>query len=228
MKLRIAIALLAGLALVTGGTSTALAQGLRPIALTAPPDETAATTLDGTNAQAGVVRATTYRTAAGHWVSRGCEPSGPVAIKRDFIMHGNVWTLAAPIYADHGCTTKLFTVTVGGTYRLGGPSKEAVGARLGRFAIGFRQVTPFSQDIADAMNKANCGRTTSRVGYATDILATGCEPLGQQSQTACPVEYDLLKRSGDELFFGERPADQRGLCSPERQATTLTPPLVIS
>jgi hypothetical protein len=40
------------------------------------------------------------------------------------------------------------------------------------------------------------------------------------------VEHDLLMRDGEQLFFGERPADQRGLCSPDRQATTLTPPLV--
>jgi hypothetical protein len=172
------------------------------------------------------LRATTYQTAAGHWVSRGCEPSGTGAIKRDFILYDRVWTLAAPIYADPECKTKVFTVNVGGTYRLRGASSKAAGARLGRFAIGFRQVVPASRAIAAAMTAAKCGNVASRVGYATDILATGCAPLGQQSVRACPVEYDLLKRAGNRLYLGERPADQRGLCSPDRQATTLTPVLI--
>ena len=171
---------------------------------------------------------TTYKTVEGRWVSAGCEPSGPVAIKRDFVLADKTWSLEAPIYADNDCTVPLFTVLVGGDYKLLGPSKQAEGARKGRFFIGYRRVIPMQQSIADAMTAGECGNTTSVVGVATDILQTGCAPLGQESQSACPVEYDLLMRTGDELFFGERPADQRGLCSPDRQATTLTPPLVLT
>lgn len=171
---------------------------------------------------------TTKKTAAGHWVSEGCEPSGDFALQRDFILHGDTWTLAAPIYADPQCQVKLFTVTVGGTYQLRGPSEEAPGARKGRFAIAFRQVTPFDQSIVDAMNAAGCGNGNSRIGYAQNIFQAGCAPLGQPSVEDCPVEYDLLRRTEDRLYFGERPADQRGLCSPDRQAKSLTPPLISS
>jgi hypothetical protein len=170
---------------------------------------------------------TTYRTAEGRWVSAACEPTGPVAFTRDFVLEDKTWALVAPFYADVDCTVPLFTVLVGGDYRLLGPSKEAEGARKARFFIGYRQIIPMQQGIADAMTVAGCGDTISFVGVATDILQTGCAPFGLQSQTACPVEHDLLMRDGDRLFFGERPADQRGLCSSDRQATTLTPPLVL-
>jgi hypothetical protein len=124
---------------------------------------------------------TTYKTVEGRWVSAGCEPSGPVAIKRDFVLADKTWSLEAPIYADNDCTVPLFTVLVGGDYKLLGPSKQAEGARKGRFFIGYRQVIPMQQSIADAMTAGECGNTTSVVGVATDILQTGCAPLGQQS-----------------------------------------------
>ncbi len=236
MNKRILPPILASLALAGAlvGSTTALSQAnTATTASTQQPSTAAATTTaPAPTSTAGststALRATTYRTAAGHWVSVACEPSGPVAIKRDFIMHGRSWALAAAIYADPKCAKPLFTITVGGRYTLHGLSPKATGAREGRFANDFIQVTPLDKNIAAAMTKAKCGNVTSRVGIATDILATGCVPVGQPSRAACPVQYDLLKRVGRNLYFGERPADQKGLCSPRRQATTLTRPLVVS
>ncbi len=164
---------------------------------------------------------TTYRTVAGHWVSEACQPSGTGASRASLLLDRNLFTLALPVYADPECKAKLFTLTVGGTYQLRGRSPDVQGARIARFTFGFRQITPHAQPIADAMTAANCGRAVSRVGFATDIFATGCAPLGQQSRQACPVEYELLKRTGNRIFLGARPADGGGLCSPQRQATTL-------
>lgn len=169
---------------------------------------------------------TTYRTAAGHWESQGCQPAGTGGSRADLILSGNEFALAVPIYADTACATKLFTITVGGTYRLRGMSRDVEGARIARFSFSARQVTPHAQSIADAMNGARCGRTVSRVGVATDILATGCAPLALPSRRACPVEYELLRRTGNQLALGERPADGRGLCTPQRQARTLGSALI--
>ena len=169
---------------------------------------------------------TTYRTAAGHWMSQACQPASTGASRSNLILYRNVATLAISIYADPECRAKLFTITVGSTYRLRGRSPEVEGARIARFTFGSRQVTPHTQSIADAMNGARCGRAVSQVGFATDIFATGCAPVGQPSKRACPVEYELLKRTGNQLSLGARPADGRGLCSPERQATALGSALI--
>ncbi len=237
MNKRILPPILASLALTGALVGLTTAPSLANTTTTASPQQPATAASTTTTAPSpaptagstsSALRATTYRTAAGHWVSVACEPSGPGAIKRNFIMHGQSWALAAPIYADPTCTKPLFTLTVGGRYTLHGLSSKATGAREGRFAIDFSQVTPLDENIAAAMTEAKCGNVTSRVGIATDILATGCAPLGQPSRAACPVQYDLLKRVGPNLYFGERPADQKGLCSPQRQATTLTLPLVVS
>jgi hypothetical protein len=128
---------------------------------------------------------TTYRTAEGRWVSAGCEPSGPVAIERDFVLTGRTWTLEAPIYADRNCTVPLFTVwsaaTTGSWVRRRTPTEPGR-----RFSIGYRQVIPMSQDVADAMTAAGCGDTASFVGVPTDILRNRVRPLGQQSRRPAP------------------------------------------
>ena len=164
---------------------------------------------------------TTQQTVAGHWVSQTCQMAGTGASKSSLILSRNTSTLAVTVYADPECRAKLFTITVGSTYQLVGQSPDAEGAQMARFSSSFRQVTPHAQAIADAMNAAKCGNAVSRVGFATDVLATGCAPVGQSSKQACPVEYDLLKRTGNQLSLGARPADGSGLCSPERQATRL-------
>ena len=183
----------------------------------------------GLTAVAGALaqeRPTTYRTAAGHWTSPGCQPAGTGASQANLILQRKAATLALTVYADPECATKLFTIAVGSTYQLRGRSPDVEGARIARFSFHSRQVTPHTRAIADAMNDARCGGTVSRVGFATDVFATGCAPVGQPSERACPVEYELLKRTRDQLFLGARPADGRGLCTPDRQATTLGPGLV--
>ena len=179
-------------------------------------------------AHAGQQPRTNYRTVAGNWVSEGCQPSGAGSSRSSLTLLRRTSTLALSVYADRECKSKLFTLTVGSTYRLGGQSPAVEGARLARFSFNSRQVTPHAQPIADAMNQANCGRTTSQVNFATDVFNTGCAPVGQQSKRACPVEYELLKRAGNRLFLGERPADGQGLCSPDRQATKLGVGLIVN
>ena len=169
---------------------------------------------------------TNPRTAAGYWVSPACQPGGAGASRAGLILNRRSATLAVTVYADAECRTKLFTISVGSTYRLRGRSPESEGARIARFTFRFRQVTPHVQSIADAMTQAKCGRGVSRVGFATDIFVTGCAPIGQPPRRACPAEYELLKRDQGQLFLGERPSDGRGLCTPERQATALGPALV--
>ena len=170
---------------------------------------------------------TTPQTVAGQWISPACQPAGTGASKADLILSRDTSTLAVTVYADPECEAKLFTITVGSTYQLVGQSPDVEGAQLARFSSSFRQVTPHTQAIADAMNGAKCGNAVSRVGFATDVLVTGCTPVGQASKQACPVEYDLLRRTGNQLSLGARPADGLGLCTPERQATKLGTALML-
>lgn len=169
---------------------------------------------------------TTKRTVTGRWVSDGCQPSGAGASRTSLTLGRRASTLALTVYADPACQAKLFTLEVGSTYQLRGRSPKVEGARLARFSFGSRQITPHAQPIADAMTAAGCGPATSVVGVATDVFTTGCAPLGQPSAAACPVEYELLKRTSNRLYLGARPADGGGLCTPDRQATTLGAGLV--
>lgn len=169
---------------------------------------------------------TNKRTLTGHWVSDGCQPSGAGASRASLILDRRASTLALTVYADTVCQAKLFTLEVGSTYQLRGRYPKVEGARLARFSFDSRQITPHVQPIADAMTAAGCGPAPSVVGIATDVFTTGCAPLGQPSAAACPVEYELLKRTSDQLYLGARPADGGGLCTPDRQATTLGAGLV--
>lgn len=170
---------------------------------------------------------TTYRTAAGHWLSARCEPAGGSWLTRDFVLARRSWTLSAAIYADASCSFKLLTFSTVGSYALGDRSRVVPGAREARFAFTVKQVTPFSQAIADVMNTTGCGSGRAQVGLTEDISRTGCPALGLSSVRECPAEYDTLARAGNRLFFGARPADG-DLCTRAERPTRLGAPLVLS
>jgi hypothetical protein len=168
--------------------------------------------------------ATTYRTAAGRWTSTGCESAGATSVTRDFLLAGRSWSVSAQVHGDGACTTKLLTFSATGTYRLGRGSEAVPGAREARFGFDRKQVTPFTQEIVDVLNANGCGGGEARIGVTEDVSRTGCAPLGITSNRDCPAEFDLLRRDGDRLFLGARPADG-DLCSAEKRPTQLAPAL---
>jgi hypothetical protein len=75
----------------------------------------------------------------------------------------------------------------------------------------------------------SCGTRPWKINTRQNIYTTGCSVLGINFQT-CPKEYDLVKLDADRdlLYFGARPSDGGGLCTPQRRPTALQVPLIRS
>jgi hypothetical protein len=54
------------------------------------------------------------------------------------------------------------------------------------------------------------------------VLQTGCAGFGQYPGADCPADFDVVKRDGDDLFFGARPADN-DMCTAAKRPTALSP-----
>ncbi len=50
----------------------------------------------------------------------------------------------------------------------------------------------------------------------------GCAGFGQYPGADCPADYDVVKRDGDDLFFGARPADN-DMCTAAKRPAALSP-----
>ncbi len=167
---------------------------------------------------------------AGHWVS-ACEhgpdgQGGQLNFVRDFTITPATWAIEFSLYGDPACaeTARLFTVHVAGAYQVGGPSAVA-GAHEAFFGIAARTITPASDQAAQFLTGgAMCGRADWQAGVAIDVQASGCPGLGLQPAATCAGEYDLVRRDGDTLALGARPADGN-LCEPARRPTALGAPL---
>jgi hypothetical protein len=66
------------------------------------------------------------------------------------------------------------------------------------------------------------GAADFATGVAQDVLRTGCAGFGQYPGADCPADFAVVKRDGDDLFFGARPADN-DMCTAARRPTALSP-----
>ena len=157
---------------------------------------------------------------AGRWRSACVDPGTGQALRLTFDLTATTWALDYESFGDAVCAAPMLAVRIEGPYELGGPSQAVVGAREGRFGFARKTVTPLAQGAADFLAQA-CGGGTYEVGKPAD-LAAGCAGLGAYPIAACAWDYDIVKRDGDRLYFGARPADNN-MCSPDRRPTALSP-----
>jgi predicted dinucleotide-binding enzyme len=159
----------------------------------------------------------------GRWVSPTREPltnpdGSVVYAVRDFTMSGPVWSVRFTVHPDMTSDARLFTVEIGGGFRVGAASNRVPGALDAEFDRRFVRMTPHAAPFVGILESA-CPAHAWKLDAACDVSATGC--LTIESADAVPVEYDLLKREGGTLFFGERPI-AGNLGSPARRPTRLT------
>ena len=144
----------------------------------------------------------------GRWTSATCEPAGPnLYVKRDFTLTEATWKLNVGIFNDAGCAAKFVAVDVAGGYQVGQDSTAVPGATEVNYLVSTHTVTPASDAAVQTLTQGNCGTGTRTIGQPIDVTKTGCAVLGVPSVASCPMELDLNKIDGDNLFFGDRSAD---------------------
>jgi hypothetical protein len=141
----------------------------------------------------------------GDWVSEDCvgvpQSDGSILyLARAFRFSGERWELALTTHADAACSVRLMRIDVAGAYEIERPSnvRDAFEARFGRSML---QITPFSEDSAAFLGSSGCGAEKWHPERSQSV-AGGC--LFLPSLSDCPSEYDLVKRSGERLYFGAR------------------------
>lgn len=145
---------------------------------------------------------------SGRWTSATCEPAGPnLYVKRDFTLTDATWKLNVGIFNDAACAAKFVAVDVTGGYQVQSASTTVPGATDVNYLVTTHTVTPASDAAVQTLTQGNCGTGTRTVGQPVDVTKTGCAALGLPSVSACPMELDLNKIDGDNLFFGDRTSD---------------------
>jgi hypothetical protein len=160
---------------------------------------------------------------AGHWVS-DCTttPDSKGYFTMDFHNTTDHWQLAYVVFGDAKCATPLVAVDITGPYTIGGASPTVSGAHEAVFEFDKKSITPKAQPLADALNgMPECGGGFA-VGSAHDVYERGCPGFGQYPHSACAADYDVIWREGDQLRFGQRPADNN-MCSADRRPAALSP-----
>ena len=152
---------------------------------------------------------------SGRWSSRGCEslakPDGSLSrLTRTYVFGPDSWHLTLTFFSDADCAQKLFALDVSGQYELGRKSERVYGANEGRYSMEKLTLTPYTADMAALFSGGKCGNGPWVTGAGQDVTKTGCLE-GVPSAAACPVEYDLVRRQDDALWFGDRSVS---LCRP--------------
>ena len=170
----------------------------------------------------------------GEWISAGVEvrPGGggsQLYIKRRIINDGDHWEGYFAFFADPEGAHPALTVHMQGRYLFGKPSPVADGLEVD-LPIERVLLTAHNAYFLDLFNSAaagTCGSSTWELHVEKDVTDThGCLPLGLDLLNE-GAEYELMKREGDKLYYGARPADGSAPNRPEKRATTFQVPLLL-
>lgn len=169
----------------------------------------------------------------GNWKSVSCElrPDGqlkPWNLTRDITFTSNSMDLKFQNYFDTQCAKPSFVLHMTGDFSIVGPSKVAEGAQEVNLRVTKVSVIPSSPDFAGFLNSAKpgeCGKNPWQVGIEQTITDTGCSLLGVGANQVT-VEYEILYRLNNFLFFGARPIDGTFLTTPDKRPSALLVPLV--
>lgn len=172
----------------------------------------------------------------GNWASMACEvrpqvgADGAVAewwLTRQITLEDNRIEATFTTYAGPGCDIALNDLSFAGRVEVVGDSTVAPGAVAANLTIDeFVRITPRAQGFADFLNGSGaCGDAEWVVDQTNDLLETGCAVLGVEPNTPT-VEYEVLARIGDMVYFGARPVDGTFITSEDKRPRALLVPLV--
>jgi hypothetical protein len=210
----------------TGGGTTLVEVGCAPDAITVKPaDLGAGGEKTGDNPQCkGIASA-----IIGTWVSKDCETASPDLTRRRTYVFGRHGIKQQPsargvpavitydLYAGAGCNenAKLFTINTTGNAAFVGPSATVPGASNVLFTFKSRAATPTAAGVG--VLQSACPQYHWAAGVSEDLTKDGCGAL-VQSDTECPVEYDLAAIISGVAYFGDR---SHPLCTEATRPTKL-------
>jgi Adenomatosis polyposis coli down-regulated 1 len=169
----------------------------------------------------------------GHWTSEACETrpapgGGHLYLRRDFTIDAAQWSGWFAFFTDDTCTTLTSVAYSEGPYTVDRRSTAAPDGHEMEFVESVLRVTQTDPGVVGYLDGAphgTCGDAPFALDVAQDVTSThGCAALGVDL-AACGTEHELVKRTGDELFFGARPADGSGLCTAAQRPTSYQVPL---
>jgi hypothetical protein len=174
----------------------------------------------------------------GKWQSPEIEamenPDGSLMyIKREAIFIDDNWDIFIRAFLDEAGENPFFTIHAKGNYILGEESENLPGA----FAVDFhnraRYVTAHNKSMVNMLNDTSSFNGEWMIDMEHDVSSKGCALV--PSVETCPVEYDVIKVQGNEIFFGDfteeqkedikkfthgensKSDDSRGICSTENR-----------
>jgi hypothetical protein len=154
----------------------------------------------------------------GTWLSKDCETvSQDLTRRRTYVFRKHDVAIAYVLYGGAGCNenAKLFTVTTHGTAAFVGPSATVAGASNVLFTFKSRAATPTTAGLGALQNA--CPQYHWAPGVSVDLSKDGCGAL-VQSNTECPIEYDLAAIVSGVAYFGDR---SHSLCTEATRPTKL-------
>ena len=154
----------------------------------------------------------------GTWLSKDCETaSQDLTRRRTYVFGRHDVAITYDLYAGAGCNenAKLFTITTHGIAAFVGPSATVEQASNVLFTFKSRAATPTPAGLG-VLQKA-CPQYQWAPGVTVDLSKNGCGAL-VQSNTECPVEYDLAAIISDVAYFGDR---SHPLCTEATRPTKL-------
>jgi hypothetical protein len=174
-----------------------------------------------------------HQALVGHWTSEACETrpapgGGQLYLRRDFTVEANRWSGWFAFFTDNTCTTLTSVAYSEGPYTLDRRSPVAPDGVEMEFDEAVLRLTPTDPGMVGYLNGApagTCGDAPFAADVTQDVTGThGCAAVGVDLAN-CGTEHELVKRAGDELFFGARPADGSGLCTAAKRPTSYQVPL---
>lgn len=157
----------------------------------------------------------------GKWKSEGAEDIGNGAFAtREFALTDKTWSLVFTIHGDKELKVPLVAMGFSGPWKATGPSKQVAGASEATFEFEKKTVTLKAKDAAKGFGMDGCGL---ELGKPKDVSKSGCSFVAAVEKYG--KEFDLLKREGDKVFFGARPADGN-MGSEDKRPTALGAPLI--
>ncbi|AEG17482.1 hypothetical protein [Methanobacterium paludis] len=147
----------------------------------------------------------------GKWQSQKSEPienqNGTVLyIRREASFSDDNWEIMIRTFLDENCKHSLFNVRATGTYNLDNESKDVPGATCVDFHNTARYVTANNEPIVEMLNHATILSRGWELEVEQDVSENGC--LLVPSVADCPVEYDIIKKDENGLYFGDYTPDQ--------------------
>ena len=138
----------------------------------------------------------------GEWRSAMPEAQGKLFVTRYFRFNENRWVLLYRAYADPEGKLPLFTMNVGGVFVVGGASASVPDAYESVFPATRRSITADSAAGAALFAPVGCAL---KIGEPKALLSESCGFV--PSLMSAMGEYDLVKISAGQLFFGDRAGD---------------------